>query len=127
MGIFDFWRKKEQPQGLVYAPTNNGGLPFYTSFGENVYTSDIIVQSIRCKANEFKKLDPRHIKTTNGVQSVVNDSSIARVLKRPNAYMTTADFLEKITILLELNKNVFIYPMWYKTKGGERFYTGITR
>lgn len=125
MGIFDFWRKKEQPQGLVYAPTNNGGLPFYTSFGENVYTSDIIVQSIRCKANEFKKLDPRHIKTTNGVQSVVNDSSIARVLKRPNAYMTTADFLEKITILLELNKNVFIYPMWYKTKGGERFYTGI--
>ena len=125
MGIFDFWRKKEKPKGLVYAPTNTGGTPFYTSFGENVYASDIIVQSIRCKANEFKKLDPRHIKIIDGVKTVVNDSSIARVLKRPNPYMTTAEFLEKITILLELNKNVFIYPTWYKTKGGERFYTGL--
>lgn len=125
MGIFDFWRKKEKPRGLIYAPTNNGAPPFYTSFGENIYASDIVVQSIRCKANEFKKLDPRHIRTTDGAQSVVNDSSIARVLKRPNAYMTTADFLEKITILLELTKNVFIYPTWYKTKGGEKFYTGL--
>lgn len=125
MGIFNFWRKKEKPQGLVYAPTNNGGKPFYTSFGESVYASDIIVQSIRCKANEFKKLDPRHIRTANGAQAVINDSSIARVLKRPNPYMTTADFLEKITILLELNKNVFIYPTWYRTKGGEKFYTGL--
>lgn len=125
MGFLDFWRKKEKPKGLIYAPTNTGGAPFYTSFGENIYASDIIVQSIRCKANEFKKLDPRHIRTTNGAQSVVNDSSIARVLKRPNEYMTTADFLEKITILLELTKNVFIYPTWYKTKGGEIYYTGL--
>lgn len=125
MGIFNFWRKKEKPQGLIYAPTHNGGAPFYTSFGESVYASDIIVQSIRCKANEFKKLDPRHIRITNGAQAVINDSSIARVLKRPNPYMTIADFLEKITILLELNKNVFIYPTWYKTKGGEKFYTGL--
>jgi HK97 family phage portal protein len=33
--------------------------------------------------------------------------------------------LEKITILLELNKNVFIYPTYYNTKGGEKFYTGL--
>ena len=125
MGFLDFWRKKDKPKGLINAPTQSGGAPFYTSFGESVYASDIIVQSIRCKANEFKKLDPRHIRTTGGAQSVVNDSSIARVLKRPNPYMTTADFLEKITILLELNKNVFIYPTWYKTKGGERYYTGL--
>jgi HK97 family phage portal protein len=125
MGIFDFWRKKEKKTGLHYAPTNGGGLPFYTSFGENVYASDIVVQSIRCKANEFKKLDPRHIRTTNGAQAVVNDSSISRVLKRPNEFMTQSDFLEKITILRELTKNVFIYPTWYKTKGGERYYTGL--
>ncbi len=127
MGFFDLFKPKKEKQtnGLHYAPTMTGGAPFYTSFGESVYASDIIVQSIRCKANEFKKLDPRHIRTTNGAKAVVNDSSIARVLKRPNAYMTTADFLEKITILLELTKNVFIYPTWYKTKGGEKFYTGL--
>lgn len=125
-GLFNLFKPKEKKiQGLHYAPTMNGGAPFYTSFGESVYASDIVVQSIRCKANEFKKLEPRHIRTTDGTQTVIRDSSIARVLKRPNAYMTTAAFFEKITILLELTKNVFIYPTWYKTKGGERYYTGI--
>lgn len=124
-GLLDLFKKKESKTGLKYAPTMTGGAPFYSSFGENVYASDIVVQSIRCKANEFKKLEPRHIRFTSSGQTVVNDSSIARVLKRPNAYMTQADFLEKITILLELNKNVFIYPMHYITKGGERYYTGL--
>jgi HK97 family phage portal protein len=124
-GFLDLFKPKPKKEGLYFAPTSNGGLPFYTSFGENVYASDIIVQSIRCKANEFKKLDPRHIRLTDGTKTLITDSSIARVLKRPNAYMTTADFLEKITILLELNKNVFIYPTFYVTKGGERYYTGL--
>ena len=122
--ILDFFKKKDRPKGLNYAPTQNG-VPFYSSFGDSVYASDIIVQSIRCKANEFKKLDPRHIKTTDGVTATVTDSSIARVLKRPNEFMTTCDFLEKITILLELNKNVFIYPTSYMTRGGEKVFTGL--
>lgn len=125
MGVFDFWKRKEKKQGLIYAPTMNGNLPFYTSFGDSAYASDIVVQSIRCKANEFKKLNPRHIRYTNGAPETVFDSTIARVLRRPNEYMTTADFLEKITILLELNKNVFIFPVYYVTNAGERFYTGL--
>lgn len=125
MGIFNFWKKKESKQGLTVAPTMTGTLPFYSSFGDSVYASDIIVQSIRCKANEFKKLAPRHIRMVYGQQTVITDSSVAKVLKRPNPYMTQADFLEKITILLELNKNVFIYPEYYITKGGERYYTAL--
>lgn len=125
MGLFDFFKNKGKKNGMIYAPTMSGNVPFYAPFGESIYASDIIVQSIRCKANEFKKLKPRHIRKIDGNQSVVIDSSIAKVLKRPNPYMTTADFLEKITILLELNKNVFIYPEYYKTKGGEKFYTAL--
>ncbi len=126
-GLFDLFKKKEnnEKKGLTYAVNMDGNTPFYSAFGSNVYASDIIVQSIRCKANEFKKLDPRHIKRTAEGQTLITDSSIARVLRRPNPYMTTADFLEKITILLELNKNVFIYPEFYWTKGGEKHYTAI--
>lgn len=124
-GLFDIFKKKEAKQGLKYAPTMAGNSPFYSSFGDSVYASDIVVQSIRCKANEFKKLQPRHIRNTGGNQTVVTDSSVARVLQRPNAWMTQADFLEKITILRELNKNVFIYPEYYITKGGEKFYTAL--
>lgn len=125
MGLFDFLKKKEDKKGLQRAPTMTGWQPTFTSFGDNVYASDLVVQSIRCKANEFKKLDPRHIRITDGKQHTVNDSSIARVLKRPNPYMTQADFLEKITILREVTKNAFIYPTFYTTKGGERYYTGL--
>lgn len=125
ISIFDFLRRKRANKGLYYAPTMSGMFPTFSSFGENIYASDIIVQSIRCKANEFKKLDPRHIRTTEGKQTSVIDSSIARILKRPNEYMTTADFLEKITILLELNKNAYIYPSFYISNGGERIFTGL--
>lgn len=128
MAVFDFFKKKQQPQQkstLTFAPTMNRAQPFYSNFGDNIYMSDIVVQSIRCKANEMKKLTPRHIRTTEGQQNVITDSSIARVLKRPNAYMTTADFMEKITVLRELNKNAYIYPEYYITKGGEKYYTAV--
>ncbi len=127
MAIFDFLKKKKKPTTttLNFAPTQNGVIPFYSEFGQNIYASDIVVQSIRCKANEFKKLRPRHIRERGGDEIVIHDSSVSRLLRRPNEFMTTADFLEKITILLELNKNVYIYPDYYKTKGGDRIYTGL--
>ena len=130
MGLFDFFKRpkgnKNKPDSnLQYAPTMAAYTPTFNDFGDNIYASDIVVQAIRCKASEFKKLNPRHIKIDNGTQSIVNDSSIARVLKRPNDWMTTADFLEKIMILLELNKNVYIYPDYYITKGGYKYYTGL--
>lgn len=125
MGLFDFFRQKEDKKGLKYAPTMAGNSPFYAPFGDSIYASDIIVQSIRCKANEFKKLEPRHIKVDDNGTSSVTDSSVAKVLRRPNDYMTTADFLEKITILLELNKNVFIYPEYYVSKSGNKVFTGL--
>ena len=125
MGFFDFLKPKQKKSGMTHAPTMTGYNPTFTSFGENVYASDIVVQSIRCKANEFKKLDPHHIRMSGGKQQTITDSSIARVLKRPNPFMTQADFLEKITILRELSKNCFIYPTYYMTQGGERYYTGL--
>lgn len=124
MGLLDFFRIGKNKKGLSFAPTNSG-VPFFAPFGEDIYASDIIVQSIRCKANEFKKLDPRHITFKDNAKSLNTTSSIARVLRKPNDYMTTADFLEKITILLEINKNVFIYPQYYISNGGEKIYTGL--
>lgn len=125
MGLRDLFKKKNtEPsrQNYVYAPTMSGSTPFYSSFGDSLYASDIVIQSIRCKANEFKKLNPRHIKNAKGTQRTITDSSIARVLRRPNEYMTTADFLEKCAILLELNKNVYIYPQYYRAQSGEKVF-----
>lgn len=126
MGFWDLFKRKPKESGRGYAPTQSGYSPIFADFGNDIYASDIIVQSIRCKSTEFKKLKPRHIRTgTDGKQIVVTDSSIARCLRRPNEYMTQSDFFEKITILLELNKNAFIYPTYYISNGGEKIYTGL--
>lgn len=124
MGIKDLFKKKKKVQ-TVSAVTMNGSTPFYTDFGSDIYASDIVVDSINCKSNEFKKLQPRHIVTTGNDVIVKSDSSIARVLKRPNPFMTTADFLEKASILLELNKNVFIYPEYTVTKEYIKHFTAL--
>ena len=94
MGLFDFLKKEKPPKQTVSVETMSGSSTF-SDFGSNIYASDIVVQSIRCKANEFKKLNPRHITIKDGKHAVVTNDSIARILRRPNAYMTTADFLEK--------------------------------
>lgn len=107
----------------IYAPTQSGVSPISVDYGNGLYASDIIMQSIRCKATEFKKLKPRHIRSTDGKESVVRDSSVARLLRRPNDLMTQSEFLEKATILLELNKNVYIYPSYYISKAGEKIFT----
>lgn len=125
MGLLDLFKRKPRKQAVGYAPSMSGYTPAYSDFGDDIYKSAIIVQAIRCKANEFKKLHPRHIRKTGGDQTVISDSRIAFLLNRPNPYMTQSDFLEKIAILLELNKNVFIYPSYYWTKGGEKYYTGL--
>lgn len=126
MGFFDFLKKKETPnKSANYAPTFNGTLPFYTSFGDSIYANDIVVQSIRCKANEFRKLEPRHVRDDGITRKTIYDSSIARVLRQPNELMTISDLLEKICILLELNKNAYIYPVSYISKGEERIYKSL--
>lgn len=123
--LFGKPKPKQKEEGLRYAPTMSGFSPTLTDFGSDIYASDIIVQAIRCKATEFKKLKPRHIRMIDGKPSVISDSSIAKCLRRPNQYMTQSDFFEKITILLELNKNAFIYPTYHTTIFGEKVYTGL--
>ena len=125
MGLLDFFKKPTKQQGARYAPTMTGATPYYSDFGADIYASDIVMQAISRSANEFKKLQPRHIRTVNGLQTVIADSSIAKVLRRPNPLMSQADFFEKIRILLELSKNVFIYPEWYISKGNEKIITAL--
>ena len=125
MGFWDFLKKKPKRDGLRYVPTMSGYTPAFSDFGEDIYASDLIVQAIRCKATEFKKLKPRHVKAMADGLVSITDSSIAKVLRRPNEWMTTSDFLEKVSILLELNKNAFIYPSYVLTQAGEKVFTGL--
>lgn len=119
------FKGKEKKKTLTTAETFTGYSPQFSTFGNNVNISDLVLESIRLKADFISKLDPRYIKTEGDTQRVIADHSIARALRNPNPYMTTADLLYKAAFLREINENVFIYPDYYKTVGGERKYTGL--
>lgn len=130
IGIFNLIKDFKSARTMRhYAKMMNGSIPIFNDFGNDVYASDIVQNAIRCIASQIGKLNPQHIRTVDGLQSIIN-SDINRLLKYgPNPLMTTTDFLEKIVYQREINKNAYIYPTWNKIPLGngtyKREYTGF--
>lgn len=124
MGVFSalkgFANHRRQ---MTYAKMMNGMVPVFSSFGNDVYASDIVKNAIRCISAEMSKLNPQHIRVDpNGMQHVVN-SDINRLLKYgPNPLMSTSDFLEKIVYMRERYNNVYIYPQYERIPLGKGKY-----
>lgn len=111
------------------ATSLTGYSPFYASFGTNIYNSITVQQALKCIADEIKKLKPRHVRYTDNDPVMVFDD-IQAVLNDPNPYMTTNEFLEKITYILLMNYNAFIIPTYYtwvddKTGATQRKYESL--
>lgn len=112
MGLIESLRNrfKNRPNNAGFADYMNGTMPIYSQYGQNVYASDVVQQAISCIATEISKLQPRHIRIEQDEQKFVT-GPLNRLFKfGPNDLMTTRDFLEKITWMLYLNYNVFLYP-----------------
>lgn len=119
--------KSEQVNEEKYAESMNGYTPIYSQFGTNIYSSDVVQQAVACIVQEMKKLRPEHIKD-NGADVEPISSDKQRVLNNPNPFMTTSDFMEKVTWLLFLNYNAFIIPTYFEWKdenGWHRRYDGL--
>ena len=106
-----FRRRGNSGNSLKWADMLNGYMPIFSSFGNDIYASDVVQQAINCIVSEMQKLTPMHIKKNDDIVPV--KSSIANVLKKPNPLMTTYDFIGKIMWLLMLNYNAFIIPDYY--------------
>lgn len=105
---------KPKKMNTKYYKMLNGEMPVFSSFGNNVYASDIVKICIDRVATHCSKLQPKHIRVDNatGKQTIVN-SPLERLLKcMPNPFMTTSEFIYKIVTLLLLDSNVFIYPLY---------------
>ena len=79
----------------------SGRQPIFRQFGGDVYSYDVVQQAIECIASEMSKLTPQHIRK-EGADSVPVPGQVQRVLMHPNPVMTSSDFLEKITYLLQV-------------------------
>ena len=120
----------ERKKQYVYAKMLNGSLPIFTSFGRDIYASDVVQAAVNKVATEISKLQPRHIRTTEEGITSQPKGDFNRLFKfRPNPIMTTSEFLEKIVWILYMNYNAFIYPTYDIVVDGtgkvSRKYTGF--
>lgn len=107
------------------AITMVGYEPSFSKFGSQVLYSDIVLSAVKMKARFFGKLEPRHIRNKDGNITSVSDSSIAKVLRNPNHYQTTYDFLTQAYFMREKDDNCYIYADYYKNNAGQYVYTGL--
>lgn len=97
---------------MHYLEMLNGYTPIYSSFGNDVYASDIVTQAISIISSEMGKTSPQHIIRKSGNISINKNSDIQKVLQCPNPFMTQSEFLQKIIYLLFKNYNSFIYTSY---------------
>lgn len=110
MGIFDFFKKRrDQRQEYTLMSMLNGRTPIFSSFGTNIFASDVVQQAIYTVVTEMRKLSPRHVVREGYDLAPARYQDIQRVLDRPNELMTKSDFIEWITWAVMLNYNAFIY------------------
>lgn len=125
MSIKEFFsshrQKKIQRQ---YMKMMRGYVPVFSSFGDDIYASDLVQNAVRRICTEMSKLQPRHIVTDrDGMQRVAYGSDLNRLLRYgPNPLMTTSDFLEKIVYLREVKKNCYILPVYDQIPIGDGKY-----
>lgn len=111
MGLFDFLNLSKQRRKYKYAQMLNGRIPIFSSFGEDIYASDVVQQACFCIVQEVKKLTPMHVRKIGRDVTPVDDR-LQAVLNAPNNIMTTSDMLERIAWAYLVKYNAFIVPVW---------------
>lgn len=99
--------------------------PIFTAFGKNINYSDIVLSATFLKMRFFGKLEPKHVRDKGDKMELVMDSSVARLLRQPNEFQTTYDFLTQAYFMREVYGNCFIYPDYYISNANQRIYTGM--
>ena len=112
--------------GRKYAAVMSGRTPIYSSFGQDIYASDVVTQATACVTDEIKKLAPVHVIQNSGdIIPVGAGDALQRVLNNPNHYMTTFDFLGRVMYKYYSKCNSWIVPTYRTDSMGRRTYTGL--
>lgn len=99
--------------------------PNFSKFGSNVLYSSVVYSAVQMKCRAFGKLDPRHIRNEGGKVTTITDSNEAKLLRKPNHYQTTYEFLAQAYWKRRQDKTCYIWLDSFKTVGGEKKYNGM--
>lgn len=99
--------------------------PNFSKFGSNVLYSSVVYSAVQMKCRAFGKLEPRHIRREGEKVTTITDSNIAKMLRNPNHYQTTYEFLAQAYWKRRQDKTCYIWVDSYNTVGGEKKYNGM--
>lgn len=115
MSIFDRFRRK--PEAEARERNQGKSIPItincwnYRRFHGELLDIDAVVACIDALARNLAKMRLTAIRQVKDAVAVTETTSdVARVLKKPNKYMTQYDFIYKVAALYYASNNVFIWP-----------------
>ena len=108
MGILDRLFRRERTRTkteLINEPVSG-----FSMYGGDAYSNDIFREAVDAIARNAGKLKGSHVVTYAGERHETTDGRLNRLLQtRPNRYMSSYDFLYKLTTRLFLYNNAFAY------------------
>lgn len=116
MGLFDSifgWNRPKNVEKAAdgYFKTLTAYTPVFTTWGGKLYESELIRASIDAIARHAGKM-------AVDVKGQANGRLRARIRSGPNEWMTTYQFIYRLTTILEMQNNCFIVPILeYDSKG----------
>ena len=108
MSLFDFIfgnRPKEKGKYDGYFRMLNGYTPRFTSFGGEVYESELIRAAINARATHVSKLKVE-------INGAARPALRSKLQHAPNQFQTWGQFLYRLSTILDIHNTAFITPVY---------------
>lgn len=106
MGLFEaiFGKPKVQSTGQNFWELLDGYTPSFTSWGGELYESEIIRAAVHAMANHASKLDVKIIGSAKPELQT-------RLRQGPNSWQTWGQFLYRLSTILDMQNTAFVVPV----------------
>lgn len=108
MGLFDFIFKNRPKERARYAEAFkmlNGYTPKFTSWGGEIYESELIRAAINARATHISKLKVE-------LQGSARPALQRKLSRNPNQFQTWSQFLYRLCTILDIHNTAFICPVY---------------
>lgn len=110
--LTNLFKPKEKQTKKQYAVTMTGYERGFSSYGKEILSDNLILSAIRLKQRFFCKLQPRHVRNVSGRNELITDSDVARLLRKPNPFQSTCDFLAQALFMRERDDQAYLYAYY---------------
>lgn len=107
MGLFDiFLKNRPKPKGeTVRFEMLNGHKPHFSSFGADVYESELVRAAIGARASHISKLK---VEVSGAARPALQN----KLKHAPNQFQTWSQFLYRLSTILDIHNTAFIVPIF---------------